>query len=307
VAASARPLAEEAPRLPTFVIIGAAKAGTTAAYWYLGEHPDVFMSPLKETNFFAYGVDERGRLLYGDPDLHRFPVRSLDAYRALFAEAGEARAVGEASPIYLECPQAAERIRELVPDARIVCILREPVDRAYSDYLMYLRARGRPLEPDRDLVPSATWAQPGSHWVEIGRYHEALTRYYERFPRDRIHVFVFDDLRADPAAFVRTLYGTLDVDPGFVPDLATPHNVGGVPASRAVERVLTSKALRRVVEPLVPRGLADAARRLRTRNLRRAPPLPEEIRARLAAYFREDIEATSELTGVGLERWLRPA
>jgi hypothetical protein len=307
VAASARPLAEEAPRLPTFVIIGAAKAGTTAAYWYLGEHPDVFMSPLKETNFFAYGVDERGRLLYGDPDLHRFPVRSLEAYRALFADAGEARAVGEASPIYLECPQAAERIRGLVPDARIVCILREPVDRAYSDYLMYLRARGRQLEPGRDLVPSAAWAQPGSHWVEIGRYHEALRRYYERFPRDRIHVFVFDDLRADQEAFVRTLYRTLGVDPGFVPDLATPHNVGGVPASRAVERVLTSKTLRKIVEPLVPRGLADVARRLRTRNLRTAPTLPDELRARLAAYFRDDIEATSELTGVGLERWLRPA
>ena len=66
--------------LPNFVIIGAAKAGTTALYWYLDEHPQVFMSPVKETNYFAFGRDDDGSLLYGDPELHRFPVRSSEAY-----------------------------------------------------------------------------------------------------------------------------------------------------------------------------------------------------------------------------------
>ena len=70
--------------LPNFIVIGAAKAGTTALYWYLEEHPDVFMSPVKETNYFAYGVDERGSLLYGDPDVHRFPVKTLEEYERLF-------------------------------------------------------------------------------------------------------------------------------------------------------------------------------------------------------------------------------
>ena len=98
-----------APMLPTFLIVGAAKAGTTALYWYLAEHPDVFMSQVKEANYFAYGLDEQGRLVYGDPDVHRFPVKSLGEYQALFAGAGAAAAVGEASPIYLECPQARSR------------------------------------------------------------------------------------------------------------------------------------------------------------------------------------------------------
>jgi hypothetical protein len=93
--------------LPNFIIIGAAKAGTTALYWYFAEHPDVFMSPVKETFYFAYGLDASGQLLYGDPDVHRFPVKTLAEYEALFAGAGGAKAIGEASPIYLECPQAA--------------------------------------------------------------------------------------------------------------------------------------------------------------------------------------------------------
>lgn len=293
--------------LPTFVIIGAAKAGTTALYWYLADHPEVFMSPVKETNYFAFGLDEDGRPLYGDPELHRFPIRSFAEYEALFAGSDGAVAVGEASPIYLECPQSAARIREVVPGARIVCFLREPVDRAYSDYLMYLRARGRRLDPDRDLTPDAPWARPGSHWMQISRYHEALSRYYERFPREQIDVFLFDDLKTDAAACVRAVFAALGVDPAFTPDLQTPHNIGGLPASRTLERILTSRSVRRVVEPWIPRRVSDAVRRVRTKNLKKAPPLPDQLRAELLRHFRDDIGQTATLIGRNLDHWLPPA
>lgn len=110
--------------LPTFIVIGAAKAGTTALYWYLAEHPAVFMSRVKETNYFAYGLDGQGKLLYGDPEVHHFPVKTRSDYERLFAGAGGAAAIGEASPIYLECPQAADRIRALIPSARIIARVR---------------------------------------------------------------------------------------------------------------------------------------------------------------------------------------
>ncbi|HEX6401162.1 MAG TPA: sulfotransferase [Actinomycetota bacterium] len=293
--------------LPTFVIIGAAKAGTTALYWYLADHPEVFMSPVKETNYFAFGLDDDGRPLYGDPDLHRFPIRSFAEYEALFAGSDGALAVGEASPIYLECPQSAARIRDVVPGARIVCFLREPVDRAYSDYLMYLRARGRRLDPDRDLTPDAPWARPGSHWMQISRYHEALSRFYERFPREQIDVFLFDDLKTDAAACVRAVFAALGVDPAFTPDLQTPHNIGGLPASRTLERILTSRSVRRVVEPWIPRRVSDAVRRVRTKNLKKAPPLPDQLRAELLRHFRDDIGQTATLIGRNLDHWLPPA
>jgi len=290
--------------LPDFIVIGAAKAGTTALYWYLADHPQICMSRLKETNYFAYGLDESGHWLYGDPELHRFPVTSREEYEASFEDAGDALAVGEASPIYLECPQAASRIADAIPAARIICGLREPVDRAYSDYLMYLRSRGRAFDPARELTPSAAWAQPDSHWMQISLYHDALSRFLDRFPRSQVHIFLFDDLRADQTGLVRAVYEFLGVDPSFVPDLDTPHNVGGLPSNRFIERVLTSGKLRATLDPVIPRRAADWARKVRTRNLRRAPKLPEELRAKLIDRFRTDIAKTSDLIGRDLSPWL---
>jgi hypothetical protein len=290
--------------LPDFIVVGAAKAGTTALYWYLADHPQVFMSRVKETNYFAFGLDDDGRLLYGDPELHHFPIRTLDAYQRSFEGADGARAVGEASPIYLECPQSATRIRDAIPDARIICGLRDPIDRAYSDYLMYLRSRGRRFDPARELTPSAAWARPDSHWMQISLYHEALRRYFDAFRRERIFVFLFDDLKADQAGVVRDIYRFLGADDGFVPDFRTPHNVGGMPASMLMERVFTNDSLRRAVDPWIPKRAADWARRARTRNLRHAPRLPTELAKELREWFRDDIGKTAELVGRDLNLWL---
>jgi hypothetical protein len=290
--------------LPNFIVIGAAKAGTTALYWYLAEHPAIFMSPVKETNFFAYGLDDNGQLLWGDPDVHRFPVKSLAEYEALFAKAGDAVAVGEASTMYLECPQSAARIRDLLPATRIICGLREPVDRAYSDYQMYLRNRGRRLEPARDLVATSPWARPDSRWMQIGKYHHQLSRYFDVFPREQIHVFLFDELKRNPLGVVQELYRFVGVDPAFVPDFTTPHNIGGMPTNMLLERVLTNRTLKSAIEPWVPAVAANWLRRLRTRSMRQAPSLPAELKKQLKGQFRDDIASTSRLIGRSLEHWL---
>jgi len=290
--------------LPNFIVIGAAKAGTTALYWYLAEHPDVFMSPVKETNFFAYNVGPDGRLLYGDPDVHRFPVKTLAEYQDLFADAGSAEAVGEASPLYLESPEAPARIRALLPDVRLVCSLRHPVDRAYSDYLMYLRRRGRRFDPARELTPTAAWARPDSRWMQVSRYHAQVERYFATFPRERIHVLLFDDIRKSALEATQGVYRFLGIDPSFEPDLQTPHAAGGVPASPMLEGFLTRSALSAALRPLVPARAANWVRRLRARTLRRPPSLPPALRKELTAPFRDDIERTSAVIGRSLAHWL---
>jgi hypothetical protein len=290
--------------LPNFIVVGAAKSGTTSLYWYLNEHPAVFMSPIKETNFFAYGLDDRGQLLYGDPEVHHFPVTSLPEYEALFASAGAARAIGEASPIYLECPQAAGRIRELIPTARIICSLRHPVDRAYSDYQMYLRHRGRRLDPVGDLTRDAPWARPDSRWLRIGRYYEQLSRYYDAFPADQIRVWLFDDLRQHAIGVAQDVYQFVGVDPGFVPDVSTLHAIGGMPASRLVENALTNRTVAAVAKRWLPVRVAHWVRRMRARNMQKAPALPPELRKELTLPLRDEIQKTSALIGRSLDHWL---
>lgn len=290
--------------LPNFIVIGAAKAGTTALYWYLAEHPDVFMSRVKETNFLAYEVDGQGRLVYGDPDVHHFPVKTLAEYQDLFSEAGTVTRVGEASPIYLECPQSPDRIRALVPDARLICCLRHPVERAYADYLMYLWRRRKRFDPARDLNVEAPWARPGSRWMEVSRYAGQLARYYDTFPREQLHVFLFDDLKRSAVDAVQGVYRFLEIDPTFVPDFETAHNVGGVPANRFLESFLTNQSLRSMVEPWIPKKAADWVRGIRTRNMRKAPPLPPELRKHLTVRLQDDIVRTSGLIGRSLDHWL---
>jgi hypothetical protein len=290
--------------LPNFIVIGTAKGGTTALYWYLAEHPEVFMSRVKETNFFAWNLDDQGRLRYGDPDVHRFPVKTMEEYEALFAEAGAATAIGEASPLYLEAPEVAARIRATLPDVRIVCTLRHPVDRAYSDYLMYIRRRGRAFDAARDLSPSAAWAQPGSRWMQVSRYQGQLARYYEAFPRDRIHVLLFDDIRKSATAATQGVYRFLGVRGDFTPDTETPHAAGGVPASHLLEGLLTRSPISAALKRWVPTGAANWVRRLRGRTLRKAPSLPAALRQELTSQFHEDIRGTSALIGRSLEHWL---
>jgi hypothetical protein len=140
--------------------------------------------------------------------------------------------------------------------------------------------------------------------MEVSRYSAQLARYYEKFPRHQLHVFLFDDLKRSPVETVQGIYRFLEIDPAFVPDFETSHNVGGVPANRFLESVLTNRGIRAVVEPWIPRRAADWVRGLRTRNMRKAPPLPPELRLELTSRLREDIVTTSGLIGRNLDHWL---
>jgi hypothetical protein len=282
-------------RLPSFVIIGAAKSGTTSLYHYLDQHPDVFMSPVKETNFFAWS----GQGEHWGRDYIPFPVRTLEEYEALFADAGDARAVGEASPLYLETPGAAARIHELLPDARLVVILREPVARARSAYAMRVR-KG----VERRGLAEAFAADPS--YLAHGRYHALLAPFYDAFPADRILVLEFGEFRRDTAGVMRTVHRFIGVDPDFQADLSATHNEGGFPRSRLINRLLYNPFVRRRVAAAVPDVIRRAARAVWRRNLAAPPSLAAPEEARLRAQFRDDTVRLSALTGRDFSSWLAP-
>jgi hypothetical protein len=300
-----------AERLPNFLIIGAAKCGTTALYSYLQQHPDVFLSPSKEPQFFAF---EGETLRFRGPGvtINETAITRLDDYRALFADVRGESAIGEASALYLYVEKAADRIRRHLPEVRLIAILRNPVDRAYSSF-MHLRREGREPITDFRAALAAESGRIRDDWGflwryrDMGRYHEKLRRYYDRFPREQIQVLLYDDFRADAPAAVRSVFRFLGVDEGFLPDTSLEHNVSGIPRSRAVYDALWGKSrVGRALEQILPgRWLADVRARSASRLLRREP-LDPALREELIREWREDVLPLQDLIGRDLSRWLEP-
>jgi hypothetical protein len=265
--------------LPNFLLVGAAKAGTTSLYHYLNQHPQISMCALKEPKFFNAQVMKFPLRGPRDHIVVSRMVRTFTDYERLFDNAGGARAVGEASPDYLYyAAQVVPLIRETLGDPRIVIVLRDPVERAYSAF-RHLRRDGR--EPlDFETALDEENHRRLMNWEFIwfykacGLYHDQVRHFLGHFPR--VHVALFDDLLADPRGFMRRLYEFLDVDTSFVPDVSAASNESAVPVARWLPRFI------------------------RKNNA----PMRDETRARLREFFRDDIRRLAALIGRDLSAWL---
>jgi hypothetical protein len=285
--------------IPSFIVIGVAKAGTTSLYRYLDQHPEIFMCPEKGTNFFGY-EDARDWKWHdeGEPPLLRhFHVRTFADYEAAFAGATDELAVGEVSPQYFRCPTAARRIHEHIPDAKLVASLRNPADRAFSGFLMRTRRGEKVAAAHKELTPEA------SH-VREGFYYERMKRYFDVFPREQIRTYLFEDFKRDPTAVVRDLCGFVGVNPEFSPDTGVRHNPANVPRSKLLNRAFYHPRVIRGAKAVLPERVQTMAKGLRQRNLRPAPTFPAELRATLLDLYRDDILKLESLLDRDLSSWL---
>lgn len=275
--------------LPNFLAIGAPRAGSTSLYHYLREHPDVYMSPIKETNYFWYEGQQEDRPA----------IRTRAEYERLFDGVKNERAIGEASPQYLGSRTAPERIARELPDVRLIVSLRNPADRAWSAWQKRV-SNGRETRPPHQVL------RPGSYAWDRSLYCESLSRYLARFGRERIAIILFDDLVKDAPGTMRSLFAFLGVDPDVAVATRVRHNEGRMPRSQLLNRlILGSMGWARNILPhaLRNKGLAG---RLRLWNLRPPDPMPAKMRRELLASFESDIRATSALIGRDLTHWLQP-
>jgi hypothetical protein len=304
--------------MPNFFVIGAQKAGTTSLYHYLDQHHQVYMSPVKEPFFFDHEIDSYGEVVQQRREGHHQPPRfvNLEEYRTLFRGVREETAVGEASPLYIYAPGTAERIKKYVPEARSIALLRNPADRAYSAFQHAVRIGVEPLTDfARALGEEEERIRNGWHYVfhyrSRGLYHEQIERYYEVFGRERIGVWLYDDLRDDPARVAQSVFRFLQVDDDFVPDTSSRHNPAGVP--RSVAARATMKALDKTVgslrKPFSPSSrifplVSKTRQAAQSRIFTSPPPIDPEIREELMEGYREDILKLQELIGRDLSMWL---
>jgi len=272
--------------LPNFLIIGAAKSGTTSLYHYLRQHPDIYMSPMKETNYYT---DEDQ--LSGTPS-----VRSRTEYEQLFDGVNGENAIGEATPKYLNAINSIECIKADLPGVRLIATLRQPADRAYSNYLMRFTLSRESRSPEEVL-------QAGNYQYEAGRYYAKLRRYFDAFPRNQIKVILFDDLMAKPQETVRSLFTFLGVDPDFAVDTSVRFNPTFSPRFVRLTRLFnaTTTWLARIAPWASRTGLGTPFRRL---LLRKPDPISPALWQRLTDEYRDDIIATGELIGRDLSHWL---
>lgn len=297
--------------LPTFYIAGGARCGSTSLEAYCRAHPQVYMSPIKEPNFFSYGC---GGVPFAGPgydEIYAAAVRDLDEYRLLFKTAGQARAVGEASINYMLHPEASAGINTLTPQARLLFILRQPVERAWSSFQRSC-LQGREAEMDfltawRDDVRR----REAGHWVSLHRYKSLygkhLRPWFETFSREQIHVILFEEFQADTSSVMREVYEFIGVDGDFRPETWSVHNQTGEIANPVLRRVWRKSHRARVMlRPLLPRGWRGQSFRFLASDgqvSRKRKPIPADIKASLTEELRDDIATLEELLERDLSLW----
>lgn len=239
--------------MPNFLIIGAAKAGTTSLYEYLKQHPQIWMSQVKEPNFFAFEGETLNSCGPGDQDyINSFSITKIEDYLNLFQGVENQVAVGEASPLYIYSSKAAQRIQHYIPEAKLIAILRNPVERAYSQFLMFVRDGREPL-PDfaEALEQEETRMRNNWEWAwqytRIGFYYIQLQRYLEKFDRSQIRVYLFEDFCTKPADVLRDIFQFLGVDDSFMPNMSIRHNVSDI-SQNPTKLMLSPEVRRRLVE-----------------------------------------------------------
>jgi len=269
--------------LPTFIIAGAMRCGTTSLNGYLREHPQVAVSQPKEVHFFDLHYDE-----------------GLEWYRGHFPEPGPAVAIGEATPDYLYHQEAVARIAASIPEVKLIVMLRNPVDRAYSHY-WHNRSRGREtlgFEAALDAEPGRLAEGPEPRrifsYADKGRYRAQVERVYATVPPQRVLVRTFEELERNPAAVFVDTCRFLGIDDGF-----RPANLG-----EAINAYVEFRSPRlRDVAKRLPGPLRTIIGRLNQRTATPYPPMAALTRQRLAADMAGANTGLAELVGIPIPEW----
>ncbi len=287
--------------LPNFMIIGVAKAGTTSLFRYLDQHPQIFMCPIKGSNYFGYedARDWRWTDEGEPPMLRNFPIQSFDEFEALFDGVTNEIAIGEVSPQYFRCPTAANRIYERLPNIKLAAILRNPADRAFSGFMMRKR-RGEPVKS----VPEEL--TPESSHVREGFYYRRMKRYFDLFAKDQFKIYIFEEFKVDPSKVVVDLFKFLGVDENFVPDTSVRYNPAGIPRNRFLNRLSYDPTIIRTAKTVLPESLQRVAKNIRLQTMKSPPKFPPELRDELLSLYKDDILKLEELIDLDLSIWLKP-
>jgi len=293
---------------PNFIVIGAMKSATTSIYTYLKQHPDIFMTKIKEPMFFNnYNQDSDYKIL----GTKIKKLKTLEEYLLMFEDVNDEKAIGEASPAYIYNKKAPQLIKEILPDVKIIAILRHPTDRAYSNYLHVVRADREnsnsfqeAIDKEKERIKE-NWS-PLYHYIEKGYYSVQLKRYYELFPQENIRVYLFEDVIKNTKEILQDIFTFLQVDDILEIDSSKKANVSGTP--RGVFGFLLKKMRyynlmpKFAISDYLPNFIVRSIFRSAYKDTEKLPlKLKKEITER---YYRDEILKLEKLIGRDLSKWL---
>lgn len=285
-------------RRPTFVVAGAPKAGTTSLYHYLAAHPGIFLPHRKEILFFDASYE-----------------KGLEWYTRHFRPARPSQAIGDISPTYMSNPVVPKRMSAVLPDAKTLFVLRNPIERAYSHYWDLLAWEGRRV-PFLEMLTTPRRYRRGHGYIEfdileMGYYWKHIMRFLDFFPRDQVGIFFFEDMQHDVISFLKEIVSFLGVAPCDLQHaVERTHNARRTHRSKVLGNLLVSEWLREIVHDFIPyrlvspaRGVYDAMVRLNTRRIV-TPDLTTQQREYLAEKYTDDVSALGTLVDRDLSHWL---
>ncbi len=298
--------------LPNFLIVGAQRCGTTSLYYYLQQHPDVYMSPIKEPKFLSNRAANQGRGP-GDYLITQSSVSSFDNYRKLFEKSVGKKAVGEASvDTMFFYQEAIPAVKRHLGDPRIIIILRDPVKRAYSAYNFLVRDGWEYLPFADTLNQEERRKRDGYcwHWLyrEVGLYAGQVRAFQENF--SRVSVLFYDDLKINADALMRSVFTFLDINPDFVSYISHRHNISGIPRWSFLNALFVKPKRLHKVARAVGGAILGADRWVRLREhlrstiLQKPEAIDPEIEQQLRLFYRDDILKLQDYIGRDLSSWL---
>jgi hypothetical protein len=282
---------------PNFFIVGMPRSGTTSMYTYLKQHPEIYLSIYKEPHFFGKDLTH-----------NIYCIRDEEIYLGLFAGAGEKKRIGEASVWTLNSVTAAAEIHAFNPAAKIIIMLRNPLDMIYSLHGLYVRTKNedipdfqQALEKQADrmngrAIPPGCYFPEGLFYLEVAKYYKKIKRFMEIFSRENINIIIFNDFVKQTPRCYREILQFLQVDP----DIETEFDIK---KAAQVIRPIVLGQLRRS-HPEVKKKLSSKTG-LEAHQGPPRPPLPADLSSRLQWVFKDDIEKTSRLIGKDLMHWLK--
>ena len=294
-------------------IVGAAKSGTTSLYNYLIQHPDIFLPRIKEPNFYSdaesdnpkdYTIPKKGETC------HKRMINDKDVYYSLFEGAEDYKILADASPSYLWDKNAAKRIYADYPNAKIVILLRNPVQRAYSHYLMDLKY-GHQFEKnfkqailnDEKTTPKL-WGK-AHMYLEIGLYLNQIKKYLDVFGEKKVKVIIYEDFVKDIGHCLKEICVFLNIDSSLVEniDYGEVHNSFTVPSGKLSEIAIKYKRKAKSLKNVLPKFLKDYLNKNVLYKEAEKPKLKLEDKLFLYDYFKEDIEGIEQLLKIDLSHW----